>query len=423
MDEDDLLRSDSASRIDNVWGFPGYAIEEAARRRSPRPLARVLTEPVLCEHFNPTCAQMYKGVDREAARIGWPDMLVKGRVAVVRRREGGGYFAVVAPPSETDRLGSVAIRCRYMHIGVGYPSLRLLPDLQRYRRSYGPRQMVHVYEEHDHVYDALLRTPGTVVVRGAGIAASRVLERLLDDCERHGAGTQIVHLFRHFETGPTGRRSLRRPGAEGFAYQPFNFPKAAFGGQLAGRIASLGGPERAAYVRSVGRSTTPRRDHWQDQLRRARRQGRYTVEIGQVEDVTRSSTGRVRTTIRPWYGQTRRTIEADYVIDATGLEGDVAGHRLIADLLGCGGARLNPLGRLDVDCHFEVDGARSGTGRIYASGSITLGGPVGPVDSFFGLNQAALEICDDLARQGFCARFGARRSVRAWWRWARRTPV
>lgn len=424
MTDDDLLRSDSASRIDNIWGFPGYALEEARKRRSLRPLAQVLAEPVLCEFYNPRCTQMYEGVNSEAARIGWPDMLVKGRVPVVRRRVGGGYFAVVKPPGDAEPATPVAIRCKYLHIGVGYPSLRLLPDLQGYRESYGDQgQMVHVYEPHDHVYEALSRTPGTVVLRGGGIAASRVLERLIDDCQRHGASTQIVHLFRRSEPGVHGRDQVDRQGEDGFRYQAFNFPKAAFGGQLAEKVASLEGRERAGFITSIGGSTTPRRAPWRDQLEWARRRGLYSQQIGQIEELTRSSTGRVSMTIRPAYGQSLRTVEADFVIDATGLEGDVRGHPLIADLLGCRGAGLNAFGRLDVDSHFEVKGARSGTGRIYASGSITLGAPVAPVDSFFGLNQAALEIGDDLARQGFCTRIGTRRSIKAWSQWARRRPL
>ena len=420
MDDDDLLRSDSSSRIDNLWGFPGYAFDEAMARRSAGPLLRVLAEPVLCEYYNPRCAQMYEGVEREAARIGWTDMLVKGRVPVVRRRMGGGYFVVVSPPGIRGSTKPAAIRCTYVHLGIGYPSLRLLPDLQRYREQHGPHQMVHAYEPHDHVYAALVHEPGTVVLRGGGIAASRVLERLIDDCDRHQAGTKIVHIVRPNESGYGPRR--RKDGGA-FRHQAFNFPKGAFGGQLAGKVASLDGHERAEYVKAIGGSTTPRRGHWQKQLERARRQGRYALQVGEIEDVTRLDTGRVRTTVRPLYGETRTTVEADFVIDATGLEGDVTRHSVIADLVKCARASLNAFGRLDVDGHFEVNGARSGTGRMYASGSITLGAPVAPVDSFFGLNQAALEIGDDLARQGFCARIGTWHSIQAWWRWARREPM
>jgi hypothetical protein len=48
---------------------------------------------------------------------------------------------------------------------------------------------------------------------------------------------------------------------------------------------------------------------------------------------------------------------------------------------------------------------------------ITQGGYLAPVDSFWGFAHAALLICDDLARNGFCARLGTTRSVVGWVRW------
>ena len=45
------------------------------------------------------------------------------------------------------------------------------------------------------------------------------------------------------------------------------------------------------------------------------------------------------------------------------------------------------------------------------------------MDTFLGLQIAALETCDDLARQGFCKWLGMVRSTRQWTRWARnRSP-
>jgi hypothetical protein len=110
-------------------------------------------------------------------------------------------------------------------------------------------------------------------------------------------------------------------------------------------------------------------------------------------------------------------VAADFVIDCTGLEADVAEHRVLADLLEHSGAGRNPLGRLDVERTFEVRGAASGTGVMYASGATTLGGYFPGVDTFLGLQIAAQEITDDLARRGFCARIGPLRSTRQWLRW------
>ena len=58
------------------------------------------------------------------------------------------------------------------------------------------------------------------------------------------------------------------------------------------------------------------------------------------------------------------------------------------------------------------------TGVIYASGAATLGGYFPGVDTFLGLQIAAQEITDDLARRGFCARIGPLRSTTQWLRWA-----
>ena len=71
-----------------------------------------------------------------------------------------------------------------------------------------------------------------------------------------------------------------------------------------------------------------------------------------------------------------------------------------------------------VDTTFEVFGTRSGVGRMYASGTATLGGYFPGVDTFLGLQIAAQEIADDLARNGFCPRMGPLRSTQQWWLWA-----
>ena len=421
--DEDRLRSDSMSRIDNIWGFPSYALEEAVKERTLRPLWTVATEPILSEFFNPKAGYMYRGVEREADRIGWHDMREPGQVRMVRKRRDGGYFTILTPPPGTKPTTRVAYRSRYVHIGVGYPSLRFLPDLQEYRAAYRDfYRVVNAYEQHRHVYESLERAPGTVVVRGAGIVSSRVLERLSEGRDR-GAQTQIVHLFRTFVDGPTGGPRFRSRGGDGFTYQPFTFAKAAGGGQLRDAVRSREGKDRADFIKSIGGTTTAYRKVWQRQLARGRREGWYRAQIGEVASVLPNADGtKVVTTVRARDGATVE-LEADFIIDATGLEGDVRDHRLLADLLECGGVGTNPLGRLDVDPHFELRGARSGDGRMYASGSLALGGYLAPVDSFWGVEHVALEICDELARQGFCQRIGPLRSIVHWWRWMRGTPI
>ena len=79
---------------------------------------------------------------------------------------------------------------------------------------------------------------------------------------------------------------------------------------------------------------------------------------------------------------------------------------MLADLMDHSGVGRNPVGRLDVDRNFEVIGRAQPAGKLYASGSATLGGYFPGVDTFLGLQIAAQEICDDLARLGFCKKFG-----------------
>ena len=56
---------------------------------------------------------------------------------------------------------------------------------------------------------------------------------------------------------------------------------------------------------------------------------------------------------------------------------------------------------------------------MYASGAMTLGGPYAGVDSFLGLQYAALRAADDMAAVGALPRIGPLRSARGWWGWAR----
>jgi len=92
---------------------------------------------------------------------------------------------------------------------------------------------------------------------------------------------------------------------------------------------------------------------------------------------------------------------------------------VLADLIEHSGVGRNPKGRLDVERTFELRGTRNGTGVMYASGAATLGGYFPGVDTFLGLQIAAQEITDDLARRGFCRKIGPARSTSQWLRWVR----
>ncbi|MFY9929659.1 MAG: hypothetical protein WAK82_16770 [Streptosporangiaceae bacterium] len=412
------IRSDSASRPDNIWGFPSYALAEAVRGRTLKPLQQVLVEPIWADYYTPRAGQVFAGLEREAKRISYLDMLVKGQVRMVRRRRGGGYFTILTPP-DAKPTRRVAYRSQFVHVAVGYPGLKFLPDLQSFRtENQDFYHVVSAYEDHEHVYDRLRAKRGVVLIRGGGIVASRVLQRLMDDRAKYQLSTEIMHLFRTYVSGSHGPGPwMRRKGGNGFAYQGFNYPKSVWGGQLKAKIRRLEGEQRATEYKLMGGTNTPFRRRWQQQMNEGRAADWYRVLAGTVEQMKVREDGMVLSQVKTEQGSVE--IAADFVIDCTGLEADISEHRVLEDLIEHSGAGRNPIGRLDVERTFELRGTGSGAGVIYASGASTLGGYFPGVDTFLGLQIAAQEITDDLARRGFCRRIGPGRSVQQWLRWAR----
>ena len=107
-----------------------------------------------------------------------------------RRTDGAASeTAAATSPSSPRRRGRpptkrVAYRSRFVHVAVGYPGAEFLPDLQDYREQVQrlPASGQRLRAARAGLRDLLAR-PGTVVVRGGGIVASRVLQRLMDDRE------------------------------------------------------------------------------------------------------------------------------------------------------------------------------------------------------------------------------------------------
>ncbi len=381
----DRMRSDSATRIDCAWGWPSYAMAEAWHTGSARPLIQVLAEPIFAEPFAPKPESVYRGMEREAHRIGWPSMLERGEALLVRRHALGGYVILHRQAGGGAR---VAYRADHVHIAVGHAGPRWPLGASGAPGGSRPGCMeVHAMEDHERAYEVLAgRSRPVAVVRGNGMTAARVIQRLAEDRERLGIGTRIVHQV--------------PAGLTGFALQPFTAPRSAFGGPLHARLARIGPAERARLVESISRTTVPRRRSWRRLIARGEREGWYRLVSGPaLEDEEISG--------------------ADAVIDCTGLVSDPLAHPLLSDLVERGGARLNPMGFLDTGPACDLVGMDSGSGRCYASGVAVTGGFIGPADSFWGLQAAALRILDDLHRlePGAYPKLGSLISARGWWRW------
>jgi uncharacterized NAD(P)/FAD-binding protein YdhS len=204
-----------------------------------------------------------------------------------------------------------------------------------------------------------------------------------------------------------------------YELQPFNWPKACWSGDLRVMLEQASPSERQRLLADWGGTTTADRRDWQQIVQEGLRQGWYKIEFGEVERVEPSTGQGTLTHIRDRDFKGTRQLQADFIIDATGLDAQVSANPLLDDLVTCYGLPLNPLGRLAVSQDFELPDLRSGQGRVYAAGAMTLGGPYAAVDSFLGLQYAALRSVDSLAaaKAPGLHRLSGVRSLWQWMKW------
>ncbi|NUM48337.1 MAG: FHA domain-containing protein, partial [Anaerolineales bacterium] len=95
---DQRLRSNTDACPDNIWGWPGYAGREAWRElrtgnltRAARIAWQLFGEPNLAETYTPRAGDVFAGVAREAARIGWERIWRFGRVRAIRKTDDERY--------------------------------------------------------------------------------------------------------------------------------------------------------------------------------------------------------------------------------------------------------------------------------------------------------------------------------------------
>lgn len=423
------LRSNSDSCPDNIWGWPGYGVREVWHdvrggrwRNAGRVLWKLFNEPFV-ETYTPISANVFDSIDREAARIGWEQMARRGRVRAIRQTDDGRFaIAYAAIGAAADKRHRFLIG-RHLHLAIGYPGVRFLPDLQAYRAATGDfARVVNAYEDHDAIYETLARHGGVVLVRGRGIVASRIIQRLYEVRRDHGADIGVMHVMR--TPLPAGRRygNAQRQVDNHWEFQPFNWPKAAWGGTLRRLLEEADPTTRAQLLNQWGGTTTADRRDWREIVNQGLREGWYAITFGNVSRVAPDEDGKLATHITTTGAVARETqLRSDFIVDATGLDSALDSSPLLADLVGRYALPLNTQGRLDVANTFELTALRNGNGRAYASGVITLGGPYAAVDSFLGLQYAALRSVDALvdANAPGLRRLNGVRSFSQWLRWAR----
>ncbi|MDZ8051012.1 MAG: FHA domain-containing protein [Aulosira sp. ZfuVER01] len=415
------LRSNSDSCPDNIWGWPSYALREAWHdftqgkpNSAFKYLWQVFAEPTFVDTYTPRAGNVFDSIDREAKRIGWQQIYRYGRVRAIRKTEDGRYCVAY---SRGPRNYAFLIT-RYLHLATGYPAIQFLPDLQAYREKYQDfKAVVNAYEEHDGVYQQLEQQGGTVLLRGRGIVASRIVQRIYE-ARKKNRNITVLHLMRSPKPQGNKFQKAQRAVKNHYEFQPFNWPKACWSGELRVMLEKASPDERKSLLADWGGTTTADRYDWQRITEQGLSEGWYQITFGEVLGVEQGSQNRTITHIRE-KGLGEMKLEADFIIDATGLDAKVQTNPLLDDLVKHYSLPLNHLGRLVVANNFELVEMRNTKGQMYAAGAITLGGPYAAVDSFLGLQYAALVAVDGLAaaRAPGVKRLNALSSFSQWLKW------
>jgi len=423
------LRSNSESCPDNIWGWPTYGLREIWHSTVDGDLSnalhvamQVFGEPVLTDTYTPRSRDLFKAVEREARRIGWDHIFHYGKALAIRKTDDERYAVVYTWTNEHGQSLQQFAIARYVHLAMGYPSIRILDDVQQYReRTHDLQHIVHAYEEHDHVYEHLLQHGGVVLVRGRGIVASRVIQRLYE-VRQQNKNVVIMHL--HRSPVPIGHKDgrARRPVMNHVELQPFNWPKACWSGTMLLQLEKADDQERDRLLNDWGGTTTANRKDWQRIANEGLKEGWYQIYFGEVKRLERNKRGQLLTQIstrKP--NQPEIALATDFIIDCTGLIASINNNPFLKDMVGCYHLGLNPKGLLQVSNDFEVMGMSNGPGRVYASGVMTLGGPHAAADSFLGLQYAAMRSVEDLVAQHAPELHPLTpiRSFSQWIRWAR----
>jgi len=399
------LRSNSDSCPDNIWGWPSYALREAWHDLIKGKVGdalgylwQVFAEPSFAQTYTPRSQNVFASIDREAQRIGWDKIFRNGSVRAIRKTNDGRYaIAYSRRRSSTAPPDHAFLISQFVHLATGYPAIQFLPDLQTYRQQTKDfKSVINAYEDHDHVYEFLENQGGTVLIRGRGIVASRIVQRIYEARE-HNKLISILHLMR--SPKPQGNKFdfAQRQVENHYEFQPFNWPKACWGGDLREILEKADPASRKELLKQWGGTTTADRKDWKRIVNQGLKEGWNQITFGEVEKVERDAHNRTITYIQEQGLKGQIRLEADFIIDATGLDAHVTASPLLNDLVNQYNLPLLDNGRFAVANDFEIIEMRNQRGKIYASGAITLGGPYAAVDSFLGLQYAALCAVDSLA--------------------------
>ncbi len=426
------LRSPADACPDNIWGFPSYATIEAVSDIAKgklgtgvRHLWQVFTEPHLAGTYTPKAGAVIAALDREAARISWSKMLQTAHVQAIRQTTDGRYVIIYSRQQPNDYACTIV---RYLHLATGYPALQFLPDLQAYRdRTQDFKTVVNAYEPHDHIYESLATYGGTLLLRGTGITAARILQKIYTLRKNNDrVEIRVIQLLRSAKTEGNKYGLAQRHVEHNYEFQTFNWPKSCWGGQHKFTLETATLDQRQHLLADWGGVTTVNRPDWRKIIAGGLSKGWYQIVYGEVQQVDpKPAPGGTITTVRELGAKGEIQLVADFIIDATAVDAPIMASPLLADLVKHYQLPLNSLGRLTVTPDFEIAELTNQTGKIYAVGSIALGNYYAPVDSFLGLQYAAFATTQSLLEQQAISLrpLVLYRSLIQWWKWlSNRSP-
>jgi cation diffusion facilitator CzcD-associated flavoprotein CzcO len=203
--------------------FPGLAVREAQRRRSPGPLVRSV-----CDRYHPTVDDFLDHVEELRVRSRWNTRVSLTRIEHVHAIEDG---------FELDDHGVFP----HVLLATGHPGNAVPGELLDDPRA------VHAYEPHDYA--------DSVCVVGAGLAAA----------------TEWVNALRSGSTVISVRR--REP-----VRRPLNVPRPYLSRRGLAAFHRLPGERRVAMLRELLAPSYPPGHEWDEPVARAAAEGRFRVE-------------------------------------------------------------------------------------------------------------------------------------------------
>jgi len=281
------MRSESEGHF-FATDFPGFALLDSIRERSPLPLLRSVFN-----RYHPTLRDVVSHGRGLASYYDLDASRRYCRVTAVRRE-------MHPSPHLTLETTDGTVSARHVLLALGHGPLRwpavdpeALPELAG--------RLTHAYQPKDY-------RPGKTVVIGSGMAATGEWVNALR------AGAEVVAVRR--------RPVLTR--------QALSAPRCAFGGGWLDRYHRLPATERARVLANLGRGSSPRPREWSRVLSRAEREGRLSHRVGDVLAIAAHGP-HIDVHIQGEAGE--ETLAAESVIAATGFRYGWREHGITRDLV------------------------------------------------------------------------------------------